>query len=262
MFTTGIAQRRGLVGETVGISKQNARSTLSGMPRVTQMKDENQSAKRYKMAVVGDTNSKGLTIQGKFQPDDTMNSETDDYHQDFPIQYSGLGCMKFVSPVRIPVIDGDVTVNGTVTSLNPATPAPVTGLTVDFKDTIEIVDGSSNTFTKNIANTSAYMFKNDLYGFVMIDYHWDDKGGAAGALTIQGIPAFSLQGMKTVGRVFTINMNPLEVTADIIGYVTTTTDTITLEETSASAHSTVAVAASRCTNVGSIQIQLQFLVAE
>lgn len=124
MFVTGRAQRHGQRAASQSSRAQNARAL--GVPEAFQLTEVRKPAtKRKRHATIGDDYASGLVIQGSNEPEWKLGENPDDVdpamaglslrNPDFPISYSGLGTLKFASPVRIPTIDGDLHVSGKIT---------------------------------------------------------------------------------------------------------------------------------------------------
>ena len=120
MFTSGSAQRQGLRSAQYGLSGKNIISTIQGAPHGERVRqnDAVRTTKRKRHALIGAEDASGLVIQGTHDLGHEDSTQIDDAKQDFPISFSGLGVPKFTMPIRVPTIDGNLHVNGSVYASN------------------------------------------------------------------------------------------------------------------------------------------------
>lgn len=203
-FVTGKAQRRGIRSVTQGSSFQHVRATSypaedllrqpKGIFRAT--------TKRKRTASIGDDGATGLVIHGSHDIDTMEGIDPDGAdppisgstlaNPDFPISYTGRGTLKFISPVRIAVIDGPLNVNGEVYSksgLLSGAPDDVAPWTVTVGGT-----GTGIDFTVDSANTWATYSRTKDHISIHVHYTWTSKNSLADgtAVYIKGLP-FALE---------------------------------------------------------------------
>ena len=116
-FITSAPQRRGNKAARIGNSYSSASSSNAGFPKNKRTHAELSKNLRSKQrtAIIGDSNSNGLVIQGSHEKDGhDPNSDAHDRENEFPVIYSGRGVLSFKSPVKISSIDSSTNVNGTL----------------------------------------------------------------------------------------------------------------------------------------------------
>ena len=128
MFISGPAQRRGVRSTRVGISQQNAQSSVSGLPAGDNLNQVERATTTRKYSSIGDPESSGLIIQGTHYSH-VNEGQSPPRHPDFPISFSGHGIPKFTTPIRLGAIDSNLNVNGN-TNINGS-------LTVDTNTTLK-----------------------------------------------------------------------------------------------------------------------------
>lgn len=191
MFISGPAQKQGFASTTIGSGK-NVISTLQGTVGGSALEAnvQSRSTKRKRHTIIGDTESSGLLIQGTYEVGFDKESGIDSELHDFPISYSGVGLLKFVSPVRIPSVDGDLAVTGDVAISGSLTVAGgvVPGLTAfSFVDDIEM--SGDVQFDKDIAGSYAFAIVVGPLCFAQIRYKWTSINGADTTLVhLTGLP--------------------------------------------------------------------------
>ena len=130
-FVTSTAQRRGKRSASVHNAHHHGGSQIPHPSSDLLHQPPGQfraTTKRRKTVSIGNERATGLVIQGSHEIHTMEGTDPDSatppisgatlQNPDFPISYSGRGTMKFVSPVRIPTIDGALHVNGQVYSSN------------------------------------------------------------------------------------------------------------------------------------------------
>lgn len=177
MFVTGQAQRRGLKAARVGTRDENASAKV-------QVGAYAAKVNRQSAARIGDSTSNGLVINGSYEidpADEQANALGREFFTtpDFPVSYSGRGTLKFVSPIRISRVDGDLNVNGDITS-------NATVITVE--NSLTLSDDALNAFTRG--ESSVIYVKNGGMITADIFYLWDDLGSAVGTnlAMLTGLP--------------------------------------------------------------------------
>lgn len=198
-FNTGRAQRRGTRSATVGTSIQHVGQTsYPGVDLIRQPTGQNRAPiKRRRTASIGDDNATGLAIHGSHDYDPMEGADPDITvppisgltlsNPDFPISYTGRGTMKFISPIRITVVDGPLNVNGEVYS----TSGLLTGSSDATDWTVTVGEtGAGANFTVDAGNTWATYSKTNDSIFLRIHYTWTSKGSVADGsqIFIKGLP--------------------------------------------------------------------------
>lgn len=118
---------------------------------------DNSDTKRAKGTIteLGSSSSHGVLIRGAPRPDTlgVANPDDENHIPDHPINYSGRGRLKFQSPVRIPSIDEDVEITG---SLKVTDTLTTSGLTAETLTACEIFteDIRACNNTVRIGNTT------------------------------------------------------------------------------------------------------------
>ena len=153
-------------------------------------------------AVIGNANATGLTIQGSNQvsrlgatnPDDrtiplgtsgeASNGFREDnlYRPDFPIKLNARGLLSFPDPIKIPTIEGNVHVSGTLTAGLISTPTAITLFTPILTDAL----GNFVTQTTSIGVMSS---PHGDTAHMKVSIIWSANAlAAAEVLTITGFP--------------------------------------------------------------------------
>lgn len=210
MFVSGTAQQRTL------------RSTRSGstvLQKQFTRVDTNPAKRRRTIASIGDPEASGLVIQGSHELDDN-----EDNLKDFNIQFSGAGVPRFSMPIRIPGIDGnvsiegDVNVSGNVNSLNLQ---PIEE--GEFGDQIEI--GKDNVTGFNTAFSIGTYWKQGNIVHLYMDISWNSKGSVldTDSIVITGLPFTQDPGTMELLQIFTPSVNLTEIGSSIFGTINSST---------------------------------------
>jgi len=204
-FITGPAQRR---GQRPTGNRHGTSSTVSYLAEdlLKQSSGPNRaSTKRKYTATIGSDLATGLVIQGSTEltneeatdPDGTTPPIAGDSMQnpDFPISYNGRGYMKFVSPVRMPSVNGSMSILGNISATGSANfgGAFSAGSGPELLDFDMTVEAGGVEFTRNPgfpgSQPVSYTKLGDLFIF-QVEYSWLDKNGALDTdpLEIRGLP--------------------------------------------------------------------------
>lgn len=151
MFVTGRAQRRGNKGSE-GTTIRNVLASTPGVPAAMVFTGAGKHAvKRRRIATIGEADSEGLVILGRVELEqalDTKDTEgaeppTDSValrSPDFNVAYRGLGVLRFSDAVRLPFIDGDVSMNGNMQLIQLQVTDKIIGPTF-FEKGVNIIGG-------------------------------------------------------------------------------------------------------------------------
>ena len=224
MFVSGRAQRVG--NKRSGTSIRNVVSTTAGIPNVQQFAQGagKQSSKRTKVATIGGNDTVGLVIRGRYELEESLGENPDSAtpplagdslaNPDYNISYAGLGTLKFASPVRIPVVQNDVAIQGNLNVSGgidtseylldgvPIVDSLVVPIVTDFSGDVELSGGAFN-FTKDPATTIAQAWTYLGLTHIRVHYFWTSKGAASGGVRLQGIPFDVQEPAAVLGQAMT-----------------------------------------------------------
>lgn len=230
MFVTGRAQRVG--SKRAGTHIRNAISTAAGIPASQQFEQGagKQSSKRSRIATIGGGDTVGLVIKGRYEREEALGTNPDDrdiplegeslVNPDYNISYSGIGTLKFASPIRVPVIDGPLAinngslhVNGSINTnegyylngqpIESSLPPPII---TDFSTTLDLAGGGTN-FIRDDANTSAVSWSFLGLVHIRIRYSWSSKNAATGGMRFKGLPFDMVEPESVIGQVVSVDHN-------------------------------------------------------
>ena len=224
-YTTGIAQRRGITGATVGVSPRHVGQTSYPQSDLLRQPPgpDRAHVKRRKTVSIGDDGATGLVIHGSHEigPMEGRDPDSADpplsgntlSNPDFPVSYNGRGTLKFVSPIRITTIDGPLNVNGEVYSSSGLLSGGVEDVapwTVAVGDPSE---GGDQDFVVDAANTWATYARTRDHVALHVHYTWTGKGTTTGTniLAVKGLP-FPLE-----DQLHKAVVHPTNVTATQLG---------------------------------------------
>jgi hypothetical protein len=187
MFSYGAAQKQGRRS-----LRQGVRTTDSKLTNLPKNDDNNeliakpsQKTKKRKHTILGDPNSNGLIIQGTQSSHISNGIDTTGREEpDWPISFSGYGRPAFKTPLRIPVIDGHLSLLGNLSVRN--------NVSIDGSLTVAGVNlGLPTTMQESyIASTSPQITLNGIQGEITMNSSaliYQDP-----LLTIEGTVAHSL----------------------------------------------------------------------
>lgn len=179
-------------------------------------------AKRRRMATIGDRDAAGLTILGtttRIDDGDPYGADVSGDNPNFNVAYSGLGRLRFSTPVAFNGIQDDLHVQGDVYANGTLLTGGVSALTATpwttFSPLIELGGTALSTQT---TMTGIYKSIDDAIFFDLLVAWTGGLGGGTGAITITlptaPVPETDTGGyeMKTEQGLFTTNLgNDLQV---------------------------------------------------
>ena len=205
-FVTNAGTRRGKRSR-YGTTTQNTQSSVASHTDSTintHLHKADTIRPKLRHAVIGNEQSNGLTIQGTHEfsrtgasnPDDrtiplgTSGERSDGAREDhlnrpdFPVRLNARGLLTFPDPIKIPVIEGNMHVKGTLSATSIETPAAtVTTFTPVLTDAL-------GNFVTQTTSEGILTSQHGDVGHLKISIIWSANAlAAAEVLTITGLPS-------------------------------------------------------------------------